>query len=450
MKTFWAVFIFTLFMVSSTCKAEDNSYLKYYVRGLMQEKQGQDEEAIQSYKETLTKGGETSYVYIKLGNLYLKNKSYPKAEECFRNALNLDEQNSDALFGLGVINLIADNKLKASQYFEEGLRQNPSRNRFRLLLCDIYVALEKYDQAAVQYKFLLEDLPNNALLRYNYANLLQRLGDGKQAEEEYLKATAISPGFWKSHLALGILYQQQGQIEKAKRSFEQTIKFNPKNAAAYSLLAGIYYRENNSGKASRILLAAIEKGIEQQSFYNFLGNLYLESKNYQTAENYFEKSLKLEENEQILFHLGVVYDYLDKKEKMEATMKKVINMNPEHALALNYLGYSYLLEDRNLTEALHLIKKACSLEPNNGAFLDSLGWAYYKMGRYKLAETYLQKAASMENDHEINEHLGHLYFKTGHYEKALLWWAKSYEMEQNKYIMELIEKAKQRIRNETY
>jgi tetratricopeptide (TPR) repeat protein len=102
-------------------------------------------------------------------------------------------------------------------------------------------------------------------------------------------------------------------------------------------------------------------------------------------------------------------------------------------MVLNYLGY--MLADRGLRleEALSYIKKAAAQDPQNGAYLDSLGWAYYKMGKYELAEENLRKASmKISNDGTIQEHLADLYFKTGrlklaaaHWERALEEWGKT-------------------------
>jgi len=107
--------------------------------------------------------------------------------------------------------------------------------------------------------------------------------------------------------------------------------------------------------------------------------------------------------------------------------------DPQNAVTLNYLGY--MLADRNmkLDEALTLIKKAIELEPASGAYLDSLGWAYFRMGKYDLAEESLLKASQkIGTDPTVQDHLGDLYQKTGrlklaaaHWERALNEWNKT-------------------------
>jgi len=103
-------------------------------------------------------------------------------------------------------------------------------------------------------------------------------------------------------------------------------------------------------------------------------------------------------------------------------------------MALNYLGYMLADRGTRLDEALGYIRRAVALEPQNGAYLDSLGWAYYKMGNYELAEENLRRASERTaDDPTIHEHLADLYQKTGRLKLAATYWERSLE-EWNKTI----------------
>jgi len=113
--------------------------------------------------------------------------------------------------------------------------------------------------------------------------------------------------------------------------------------------------------------------------------------------------------------------------------------DPQAAATLNYLGYMNADRGVKLDESLSFIKQALTLEPNNGAYLDSLGWAYFKLGKYDLAEENLNKAAvHMGSDPTVQEHLGDLYQKTGrlklaaaHWDRAVQEWNKTVPAEQD-------------------
>lgn len=103
-------------------------------------------------------------------------------------------------------------------------------------------------------------------------------------------------------------------------------------------------------------------------------------------------------------------------------------------MALNYLGYMLADRGTRLEEAMGYIRRAVALDPQNGAYLDSLGWVYFKMGNYELAEENLRRAADrMGDDPTIQEHLGELYLRTGRLKLAATHWERSLE-EWNKTI----------------
>jgi tetratricopeptide (TPR) repeat protein len=98
----------------------------------------------------------------------------------------------------------------------------------------------------------------------------------------------------------------------------------------------------------------------------------------------------------------------------------VIEINPEHADALNYIGYTYADKGIHLDKALELIERAIQYKPNSGYIIDSLGWVYFRKGQYDRALKELKKAVELApEDPTINEHLGDAYFKKKEYEKAL-------------------------------
>ena len=94
--------------------------------------------------------------------------------------------------------------------------------------------------------------------------------------------------------------------------------------------------------------------------------------------------------------------------------------DPQNSMALNYLGYMLADRGTKLEEALGMIKKALELDPSNGAYLDSIGWAYFRLGKYEMAEESLVKASQrMGSDPTVQDHLGDLYQKTGRLKLAI-------------------------------
>jgi tetratricopeptide (TPR) repeat protein len=176
---------------------------------------------------------------------------------------------------------------------------------------------------------------------------------------------------------------------------------------------------------------------EDREVYITLAQMNTRLKRWKDAEDALNKaeqlSTKAEDKSYIYFLRGSTYEREKKYDEAEAQFKKVLAADPQSAITLNYLGYMNADRGVRLDESLNYIKAAVSLDPGNGAYLDSLGWAYYRLGKYDLAEESLTKAsAHMGSDPTVQEHLGDLYLKTGrlklaaaHWERALAEWGKT-------------------------
>ncbi len=122
----------------------------------------------------------------------------------------------------------------------------------------------------------------------------------------------------------------------------------------------------------------------------------------------------------LLFALSAIYKDMGKTDRAVATMRRILKTRPDDAKAMNFIGYALAEEGKNLGEAERLIRKALSIEPENGTFIDSLGWLFYKQGLFEKARKTLEKAVHIvPNDKDILVHLGEVYLKLGLCEKAI-------------------------------
>lgn len=114
----------------------------------------------------------------------------------------------------------------------------------------------------------------------------------------------------------------------------------------------------------------------------------------------------------------------------EADLVRAVEIAPKEPVALNYLGYSWAERGENLEQAFELIEQAVAIEPNSGAYIDSLGWAYYQSGEYETAVGHLEHAASLEpGDPTITDHLGDVYWRLGRIIEARYQWKHVLELE---------------------
>jgi Flp pilus assembly protein TadD len=119
------------------------------------------------------------------------------------------------------------------------------------------------------------------------------------------------------------------------------------------------------------------------------------------------------------FLLGAAYERTGRRELAEAALRRTIELAPDFHAALNYLGYTFADGGYNLEEAVQLVRRAIAFDPDNGAYVDSLGWAYFRLGRGEQAQLLLERAARLEPDDAVlHEHLGDVYAALGHKARA--------------------------------
>jgi tetratricopeptide (TPR) repeat protein len=133
-----------------------------------------------------------------------------------------------------------------------------------------------------------------------------------------------------------------------------------------------------------------------------------------------------DKNKDLHFQLGVVQEKQQRFDDAIRSFRRVIALDSKHAESYNYIGYMYAERGTNLGEAIQLIQQALAIEPENGYFIDSLGWAYYQQGRYPEALRELKRAVSLaKEDPVLYEHLGDAYLKNNLSNEAIEAWEKS-------------------------
>jgi Tfp pilus assembly protein PilF len=172
---------------------------------------------------------------------------------------------------------------------------------------------------------------------------------------------------------------------------------------------------------------------EPPELYLMLGLVYREAHEPHEAIRAFERAIAMKaDSAQAHFYLGAQLEQLNRKPEARWELRRTIELDPNHADALNYLGYMDAESGTNLSEAKTLIERALALDPENGAYLDSLGWVYYKLGDLDAAIRYLERAATLVGDDPVVlDHLGEAYFKHGNVEKAQATWQKALELDQD-------------------
>ncbi len=272
-----------------------------------------------------------------------------------------------------------------------------------------------------------------SLSHYILGVYCENLGDLEGAVGEYQKAQEIDPQSSLLHLNLASVYIQKDNPVLAIEELKQSIKLDPETVQPHALLALVYAAQNKADLAADEYILALENATKSEpkniDTYKSLGLIYLQQNKLKQAEGIFKLIVNMApQDAQAHFYLGSTYYNLEDYLSVEKELKSAVKLKPDYQEALNFLGYFYLEQDKNINQAGRLIKQALVIEPENGAYLDSLGWFYYKKGKFKEALSYLERAASFLSDPVIYDHLGDVFLKLGSLDSAKLNWEKSLKL----------------------
>src|SRR5271165_5732865 len=319
-------------------------------------------------------------------------------------------------------------------------------------IADDYVLIDQVASAIPFYLRTLELNKENADVCYKLAQSFLKTGQRDQAIrnlEEMLKANPLK---FEIYEFLARLYEEAGNKERALANYEQALLLAPNQPENYLHTAGVELELKQYDRAISTLEEARHRFPIPQITYS-LAIAFSTAKRYAEALPIFEAALQEAQSsdEELIdgsfyFNYGATAEQAGLVDKAATLLRKSIELDPSKAAqAYNYLGYMWVDRNLNLDEAGSMIKKALEIEPDNGAFLDSLGWFYFKKGDLARALTELLHAADLFNppDPVVFEHIGDTYRSLGNTPQALSYWQKAMNLDpQNQSIASKIDQAK--------
>ncbi|MGR3219994.1 MAG: tetratricopeptide repeat protein [Candidatus Anammoxibacter sp.] len=358
------------------------------------------------------------HIHYTLGGMSQSNGNYDKAVTEFELAIGCE---------------IGNNKLLYSNVL--------------LSLANLYVKKHNVDKAVSCLKEVinLNITGDPSMLYYEIGKLYYNNNDIENAKNTFETVKNLNPSIHNVHGFLATCYERLGELEKAISAIKSFIKESPNSWNMHVALYRIYTQTKESDladdhlqKAINILNKRIVLGSNDLREYITLGQLLLNQDLAKQALTILNGGLLLckdnTEKRDIHFMLSNVYYELNQYDNVENELKKTLEIDDNLHQANNFLGYLYAERGRNLDEAIVLIQKALDVQPENAAYLDSLGWAYFKKAtiddkknKTKEALKILKKAARISLDPEIQEHIGDVYYSYGKWNKAEKEWGKALE-----------------------
>ena len=279
---------------------------------------------------------------------------------------------------------------------------------------------------------------------YNIAIEENKTGDKYKSLQKILLETSLflCPEMDIARYSLAEVYMSDKLYDI---SLEKLNTINPKSyyflAASLKKLSinKLLLERDNYGK---LLFQKIKNWPENESFLYELADYYKLKKEYKKSLKIYEKLIKqFPDNERLIFLYASNLDKVNKWKQAKNFFLELLKKNPKDTYTLNYISYKLALRNENLDYALNLIKKALTLDPENGFFLDTIGWVEFKRNNLKKSVFYLEKATSLlPNSDEVLDHLGDCYLKLNRTNEAIYEWKKALKYVQNDVLRKNIQK----------
>jgi tetratricopeptide (TPR) repeat protein len=366
------------------------------------------DEALKEYKELADADPENTEALVHIAEIERRLGKYEDALATVRKARKIDPKSLEAGFNEGLLLDVLGRFDEAVQTYEQMVdlsshangaytdEEKNNRSIFLERLGAVYLEENKTDLAVATYQKMI-DMGGSSLVR------------GYQGQVD--------------------AYRDAHQFDKAIEISRNAVVADPKDRDLKLMLAGELADQGKPDEGLAMAKSLLDGATadEQRGVWIAMGQMDVRLHRWKDAEDAFNTAeplaTKKEDRTYMFFLKGELAERQKHLEPAEQYFRQALDLDPDNAMTLNYLGYMWADKGIKLPEALKMIKKAVDEEPMNGAYLDSLGWVYFKMGEYELAEDNLRQAVNRDQtDPTVHMHLGDLYEKTGRIRLAAAQW----------------------------
>jgi tetratricopeptide (TPR) repeat protein len=362
--------------------------------------------ALKVYEGMVADDPSDAQAYLRISQIYRQQRDFPKAREANDKAKALEPNSIEIRYNEVNILEAEDRIPEATQLLKDILTSTAKRNynqaeranRVALLdrLASLYRSVDQTDPAVDAYREMADVDPNLA------ARASAQIIDTYQNGKEFTKA------------------QDEADAAAKKYPDDPTLR-----VVRNSLLAEMGKVDEAAADLKKML-----GGKDDRDTYVSLAQVYEKGQRWDDMAKALDAAEKLsqsdEEKEGVWFMRGAMYERMKKLDMAETEFRKILKINPDNAGALNYIGYMLADANQRLDESLDLINKALEQDPGNGAYLDSLGWVQYRLGRLDDAEKNLRRALEKTpRDPTVHDHMANVLMKQSKVKEAVAQWEAS-------------------------
>ena len=414
---------------------------------------------------------------------YAGEKNEKEAIKSIDSIMNDPTLDVTKLYHKGMIYDYIGNKTKAEECFAKILKEHPTEVTYRILeiVTDFYVRLgdkEKAKQISNHYNdngllsVLLKDIdsridstnaastpiidtPQKGLAEalFNIGSIFRTAQNGAEIAQFYIATSAyLNPEYEVSKIALANVLEEVGLLKEANKYYSQINKNSGSYFIARLKMIENYNSLEDYDAAEEQLKILLQSYPNNTQLLSDLAGINSNKRNDAEAVRLYQQAIDSmkqinKDSWPVFYAMAVSYDRLNQKEKAEENLEKAIGLSGRDSNVLNYLGYSWLLSNKNPEKAVSMILEAYMQDPYEGHIIDSVGWVYFRLGQYDKAIEFLEQASALNPGNAvISDHLGDAYWFGGRKNEAVFLWKHALVLKEDSDAVDK-EKIKDKIEN---
>lgn len=331
---------------------------------------------------------------------------------------------------------------RALEVLKAQVERDSGERKVRMVFARFLVDAKRYEAAQQQFELLLKAFPDRSDVRYGLALLLLQTNHPDKARAHFERLWELKQYMPQVSFYLGRIAEAQEQPDEAIRFYRQVDR-GDQYLNAQIRIAVIYSGMNELVRARQHLGAVRrENASDDVRLFRAEAELLSRSDRFDEAISVYDDALKAHpRNTDLLYARAMMAARAKRHARVESDLREILSREPNHAEALNALGYTLADRDDRLDEAYDLIKRALTLKPRDHYVIDSMGWVLYRLGRLEEAVVHLRKALEIQPDAEVAAHLGEVLWALGYKREARQVWNSALkETPEDAHLLETIER----------
>lgn len=425
--------------------------------------------AIETYEKVTAIIGPDWNVLIRVAELYEKLGNLDAAVSSIEKLVSLDPANV-SLQKILIDFYQKSNKLdKSLEVANDILELTPDDLDTRERKAQILISQGKWELAAEEYNYILKqkDVPLDIKIRIGASYFIRSLKDSSltKVTKDFFQTIDKDTVDWQVKMFLGAVAINEKRDSAAIEYFKVVTDLARWNVDAWIRLGGLYFDNKKYEEAVKVMDEAIELFPDDFTTNLILGLSLAQLDKHSDAKPYLKKSVELNPNDlnslsayaytlsqlkendlavnylrqaltikpddvNLLGTLGLIYDAMEKWIECDSVYEHALQIDSQNALVNNNYAYSLSERGERLKEALRMAEIAIAADPDNTSYLDTIGWVHFKLGNYRDAKNYLEKAIEIGGERAVMlDHLGDVMFKLGDTQEAKLLWQKAFDLD---------------------